>query len=112
MGDVPESATYVLTASRVAIWNIMLSLARESLGALRGWAVSVSEAGDWTCCVRIQSSRHGGIEVRRSGVLLPAAGAGMDPETAGMVYASGFIEKLFMRGELPAADADGVVDLP
>ncbi|TQM16176.1 hypothetical protein [Pseudonocardia kunmingensis] len=112
MGDVPESATYVLTASSVAVSNIMSNLARESLGTLRSWAVSVNEAGDWTCCVRIQSSRHGGIDVRRSSVILPATGAGMEAETAGMVYASGFIEKLLMRGELPAAGADGVVDLP
>jgi hypothetical protein len=55
--NVPDDASYALVARRVAVSNILSSLAQDSLGTLTAWTVEVDASGGWRLSVRACAAR-------------------------------------------------------
>lgn len=99
---------YVETARRTALAGVSGGLERRG-GRLVGSTVHENPDG-WWLTVRASVDTRPGVEIRYSRLLLHADGPDKDAETEGVIYGSGFVERLLTRapGQEPV---DGVIAL-
>lgn len=89
-----------LLGAEVALVGIERALEQDDLGTVESWEVYRIDEYGWGLSVVVSSKRHGGALVKRR---TPLVGTGMDPETSGVTFSSGFWEALLMTHSLDAA---------